>query len=125
MKIVRIGLFALISGSLFITGAGERVALKSEKQQVTTAVARPGTVIPSFLEKGKTYFFRFAYESTFQVVMTGRVEKIDAESGWVYINHNTYEEKGKKWEGKKWERLYEGYSWININLVYQISEKPD
>jgi hypothetical protein len=114
VKIVRIGFIALISGSLFLMGASERVdlSLKSGKQQVTNPEARPGTIFPSFLEKGKTYFFSFS-----GVGMAGRVEKIDAGSGWVYINHYVYKRKEIITVGK-----FEGYSWININLVYQITD---
>jgi hypothetical protein len=122
MKLVRIGFIALISGSLFIAKASERVdsSIYAGKRQVTAAEGRPGAVFPSFLEKGKTYHLSFvvSYGEWPPVTMIGRIEKLDADSGWVYINHYTDVKKGKIYEGK-----FEGYSWININLAYQIFEK--
>lgn len=81
-------------------------------------------VLPSFLEKGKTYTFTFVvsqgdYNVTapFPLSITGRIEKMDSQTGWLYINHRVWVKKGKAVESK-----YEGYSWINFNQVFQCTE---
>jgi hypothetical protein len=76
--------------------------------------------IPSFLEKGKSYHFNFVVgfgEYVSPVSMTARVEKIEEESGWVYIQHYNTVRKGK---GVEYH--LSGYSWINFRHVYQCSE---
>lgn len=85
------------------------------------------SLLPSFLEKGKTYNFSFVvsqgdYNTTspFPLSMTGRIEKIDPQSTWLYINHYVPLRKGKQVEWK-----YEGYSWINFSQVFQCSENTN
>lgn len=92
--------------------SGDRVAHFLE----TPVKAAP----PPFLEVGKVYQFRVAFSigDGSNVTATGKIEKIDAGSGWVYLNHyvTTYR-KGKPPESK-----YEGHSWINLSQVYECGE---
>ncbi len=51
------------------------------------------------------------------IVITGKVEKLNAEAGRVYINHYVGARKGKVYQYK-----FQISSWINMNQVYQCSE---
>jgi hypothetical protein len=74
-------------------------------------------VFPPFLETGKTYSFYVALPDN---AVTGKVEKIDVNSGWVYVNYLIYVAIPNK--KREYERKYEGYGWVNMNLVYGCTE---
>ncbi len=121
MKVSRIG-FATLLLSASLLFPNENPGLHSLVQ--ANAARESKTGLPSFLEQGKTYNFSFAFSlgdynssATPPIVITGRVEKLDGEAGWVYINHYVGERKGKVYQYK-----FQGYSWINMNQVYQCSE---
>jgi hypothetical protein len=103
-------------------GKGENLSARpiaSEPLKIQTVSNSP---LPAFLEKGKTYSFIFVANTGSDVAIspigfTGRVEKFDTNSNWVFINHYVSKRNGKTYESK-----YEGYSWINMNLVFQCSE---
>ena len=110
----------LLSAGFLLANVGECV----NSSVKANSIAQSKTALPAFLEKGKTYQFTFAFSmgeysssSTPPVRITGRVERLDADAGWVYINHYVAERKGKVFEYK-----FQGYSWININQVYECSE---
>jgi hypothetical protein len=91
---------------------------------IVQAQANAPNLLPAFLEKGKTYTFTFVvsqgdYNITapFPLSITGRIEKMDSQTGWLHINHLVWVKKGKAVESK-----YEGYSWINFNQVFQCTE---
>ncbi len=129
MKTYRLGLAVLlVSIFLFVVNVGERAnfSVGARSADVPISHANIKASLPSFLEKGKTYIFTFAvslgdYNShvTNPITMVGKIEKLDTDSGWVYINHYvTIYQKGKLIDSR-----FEGYSWINTNHVFQITEK--
>jgi len=127
MKTNRLRLAVLIIGASFLLmNIGERInpSVRARSGNSFNPEVQGKAAFPSFLEKGKTYNFSFAFSTgeysssaTFPVTIIGKVERIEADSGWVYINHYVTKRKGKAFESK-----FEGYSWININQVYQCSE---
>lgn len=118
MKVNQVGLVTvLLSASFLVANSSQCVnsAVKANSE------VQSKVVLPSFLEKGKTYHFTFAFstgEYPAAPTITGKVENLDVDAGWVYINHYVAERKGKVYEYK-----FQGYSWINMNQVYQCSEK--
>lgn len=107
---------------LCLANPGNNVNLQANAQ--SHGQANCNFVLPSFLERGKTYNFTFAvslgdYNSTATPPLTivGKIEKLESQAGWLYINHYVTTRKGKTFESK-----FEGYSWINFNQVFQCSE---
>ncbi len=121
MKVSRVGFITLLlSASFLITNDSPRVSSSVKANSEVNSK----TGLPSFLEKGKTYYFYFAFstgDGTPSLMqpssITGRVEKLDVDAGWVYINQYVAERKGKVYQYK-----FQGYTWINMSQVYLCSE---
>ncbi len=115
---------ALCAALLIINylGKGEILSARAMASEPLKTQTVSNSPLPAFLEKGKTYSFIFVANSGSDVAsspigFTGRVEKFDTNSNWVFINHYVSKRNGKTYENK-----YEGFSWINMNLVFQCSE---
>lgn len=121
MKAKQLGFFTLLLCAIFLlTSSNERVA----STVIANAEVQGKSALPAFLEKGKTYNFNFAFSTsdpntsaTFPYTMMGKVVQLDAEAGWVYINHYIAERREQVIVYK-----YQGYSWINLKQVFQCSE---
>lgn len=110
MKVSRVGfVVVLLSISLLLINNNSSPNTSAK----TTSNLQNKLATPSFLEKGKTYYFRFAFGTGEGNVITGKVMNLDVETGWVLINHYVLDRSRYK---------YDGYSWINLNQVYQCSE---
>ena len=117
------GLFVLLIGACFLpVNIGRRHYFQSQSVHASSTIPNPTDKanIPSFLMVGKTYQFSFAVHSeyTSYVTRVGKVEKIDPDSGWVYIAH--FVTVGK---GKLSKDVFQGNSWINMNLVFECFER--
>ncbi len=123
MNVSRVGLvIVLMSMSLLLSSSNDHlsyVVKANSKMQGKSG-------LPAFLEKGKTYNFYFALSQsdgssslTQPLAVMGKIVQLDVDAGWVYINHYVAERKEKVIMYK-----YQGYSWINMNQVFQCSEMP-
>jgi hypothetical protein len=102
----------LILSTAIYLGRNVRVTAQSPDN-----LSNSSHTLPTFLEKGKTYTF---YGSNPENAVSGKVEKFDANSGWVYVNYVTYINVPKK---RSFEtKLIDGYCWINMNNVFSIGE---
>ncbi len=123
MKVSRIGFVALLlSASLLFPN--ENPGLHSLVQ--ANAVRESKTGLPSFLEQSKTYNFSFALSmgddnssATPPIVITGKVEKLNAEAGRVYINHYVGARKGKVYQYK-----FQGSIEIK-KMIFRIESQRD
>jgi hypothetical protein len=88
MKASSFMLATFVSLLLFAANFGSESNLR-ERAKSTDTQSKGLTEQPSFLEKGKTYSFTFGASlggpyGTNPLTITGRIEKFDVNSSWVY-----------------------------------------
>lgn len=124
MKVHSLWLACLSAGVIFLAANFlGKVNSNARAESPGTQVNGPA-VLPPFLEKGKTYSFSFGASLGGEyginpVLIVGKIEKFEPNSGWVYINYLRYVNDPKK---KEPGRKFEGYGWINVNQAFQCVE---
>lgn len=114
MKIGQVGFVTtLLAVSLLILSVGQIV----NSSVKANSNAQNKATLPYFLEKGKTYHFYFAVSSPNNLQwLSGKVEKLDADAGWVNVSYYVSVKKGKTSENVLQN------SWVNMSQVFQCFE---